>query len=147
MGNSAGKESRNPSQPSNSRSPISSPFPSSPGFPPPSSERSNGTFYSSRPGRGSRHDISIFGLGGSGSDRDAANLEQRRETKQEREARRLEKERVLRARERERSMRDEGVDGGYLVTLGTYVGPEDFSKHTVRKLQVCSYAGFGQNTL
>ena len=62
---------------------------------------------------------------------------QRRETKQEREARKLEKERVVRARERERSLREESVDGGYLVTLGTYVGIEDYSKSTVRQLQVC----------
>jgi hypothetical protein len=62
--------------------------------------------------------------------------EQRRETKQEREARRLEKERVARIKERERSIREEHVDGGYLVTMGTYVGPEDFNKQIVRQLQV-----------
>lgn len=67
-------------------------------------------------------------------------MEQRRETKQEREARRLEKERVARAKERERSMREENVDGGYLVTLGTYVGIEDFSKPIVRQLQVSQSA-------
>jgi hypothetical protein len=33
-------------------------------------------------------------------------------------------------------MREEHVDGGYLVTLGTYVGPEDFSKQIVRQLQI-----------
>lgn len=65
-----------------------------------------------------------------------APYEQRRETKQEREARRLEKERVARLKERERSMKEEHVDGGYLVTLGTYVGPEDFNKQVVRHLQV-----------
>lgn len=62
--------------------------------------------------------------------------EQRRETKQEREARRLEKERQARLKERERSLREEHVDGGYLVTMGTYVGPEDFNKQIVRQLQV-----------
>lgn len=97
---------------------------------------SSGTVYNSRNGRGSRHDLSFLGLGG-GSERDPA-LEPRRETKAEREARKLEKERVLRAQERERSIREEGVDGGYLVTLGTYTGPEDFSKQTVRQLQVWS---------
>ena len=136
MGNSAGKESRSPSQPSSIRSPASPPFPSSPGFPPPSTDRGVTGQSNSRTGRPSRHDISLFGLGGGGSDRDATNLEQRRETKQEREARKLEKERVARAKERERSVREEGVDGGYLVTLGTYVGPEDFSKSIVRQLQV-----------
>lgn len=33
-------------------------------------------------------------------------------------------------------MREEGVDGGYLVTLGTYTGPEDFSKTIVRQLMI-----------
>lgn len=33
-------------------------------------------------------------------------------------------------------MREEGVDGGYLVTLGTYTGPEDYSKPVVRQLQI-----------
>lgn len=39
-------------------------------------------------------------------------------------------------KERERSMREEGVDGGYLVTLGVYTGAEDFNKSIVRQLQV-----------
>lgn len=63
-------------------------------------------------------------------------LEPRRETKAEREARKLEKERAMRAQERERSLREENVDGGYLVTLGTYTGAEDFSKPVVRQLQI-----------
>lgn len=93
--------------------------------------------YASRSGRGSRHDLSFLGLGGpaAAEPRDPA-LEPRRETKAEREARKLEKERILRAQERERSLREEGVDGGFLVTLGTYTGPEDFSKPVVRQLQV-----------
>jgi len=74
-------------------------------------------------------------LGGTG-DRDLPAFEARKETKQEREARKAEKERVIRAAERERSLREEGVDGGYLVTLGTYTGPEDFSKPVVRQLMV-----------
>ncbi len=65
-------------------------------------------------------------------------VETRRETKAEREARKLEKERAAREKERERSVREEGVDGGYLVTLGTYTGPEDFNKATVRQLMVCT---------
>jgi hypothetical protein len=63
-------------------------------------------------------------------------LEARRETKQEREARKLEKERAARLKERERSIREESVDGGYLVTQGVYVGTEDFSKPVVRQLMV-----------
>lgn len=34
-------------------------------------------------------------------------------------------------------MREEHVDGGYLVTQGVYVGPEDFNKAVVRQLMVC----------
>lgn len=67
-----------------------------------------------------------------------AALEHRRETKQEREARRLEKERAARVKERERSMKEEHVDGGYLVTQGVYVGTEDFNKAVVRQLMVGS---------
>jgi hypothetical protein len=65
---------------------------------------------------------------------DAPLAEPRRETRVEREARKLEKERLAREKERERSMKEESVDGGYLVTLGTYTGPEDFSKPVVRQL-------------
>ena len=61
---------------------------------------------------------------------------ERRETRQEREARRLERERIARISERERSMKEEHVDGGYLVTMGTYTGLEDFNKQIVRQLQV-----------
>ncbi|KAF7593861.1 SNF1-interacting protein [Aspergillus hancockii] len=89
----------------------------------------------SRSTRGSRPDLSILGIGGS-SERDVATLEHRRETKQEREARRLEKERVTRIKERERSMREEHVDGGYLVTQGVYTGTEDFNKAIVRQLMI-----------
>ncbi|KAE8144158.1 protein sip5 [Aspergillus avenaceus] len=88
----------------------------------------------SRSTRGSRPDLSILGIGN--PERDIATLEHRRETKQEREARRLEKERVARAKERERSMREEHVDGGYLVTQGVYTGTEDFNKAVVRQLML-----------
>ncbi|PLB44713.1 hypothetical protein P170DRAFT_265511 [Aspergillus steynii IBT 23096] len=89
----------------------------------------------SRSTRGSRPDLSILGIGGS-SERDVATLEHRRETRQEREARRLERERAARVKERERSMREEHVDGGYLVTQGVYTGPEDFNKAVVRQLMI-----------
>ena len=91
---------------------------------------------SSRRNRNTRHDIAgiLRTAGGSSSQ---TGTHERRETKQEREARRLEKERVARLQERERSMREEHVDGGYLVTMGTYVGPEDFNKQVVRQLMVC----------
>jgi hypothetical protein len=95
-------------------------------------ERSGSAVYSSRANRGSS---SFLGIVGNSEPRDPA-LEPRRETKAEREARKLEKERVMRAQEREKSLREEGVDGGFLVTLGVYTGPEDFSKPMVRQLQV-----------
>ena len=83
----------------------------------------------------SRPDLTFLGIGAS-SERHVATLEHRRETKQEREARRLEKERVARVKERERSMKEEHCDGGYLVTQGVYVGTEDFNKAMVRRLMV-----------
>ncbi|KIW27264.1 uncharacterized protein PV07_07018 [Cladophialophora immunda] len=89
----------------------------------------------SRQRRGSRPDFSFLGLGGN-SDQDTSSLEQRRETKVEREARKAEKERVARLKERERSMREEHVDGGYLVTQGVYVGTEDFNKAIVRQFMI-----------
>lgn len=85
--------------------------------------------------RGSRPDFSFLGLGGN-NEPDASSLEARRESKAEREARKIEKERQARLKERERSMREEHVDGGYLVTQGVYVGPEDYNKGIVRQLMV-----------
>lgn len=78
----------------------------------------------------------MLGIASNGPNSNQQPAHERRETKAEREARRLEKERVARIKERERSMREEHVDGGYLVTLGTYTGPEDFNKQIVRQLQV-----------
>lgn len=119
MGNSQTKESRDPSSQGSH-----------------GERATGGQVYSSRNGnsRSSRHDLAFLGLGGSSTDRDAP--EPRRETKQEREARKLEKERIAREKERERSMREEHVDGGYLVTQGVYTGTEDFSKTMVRQLMV-----------
>jgi hypothetical protein len=142
MGNTQGKESqerlRGHSRRTSANVPAS-PTASAPAGPAgPAHERSGSGVYSSRSGRGSRHDLSFLGIrsGGDTAERDPA-LEPRRETKAEREARKLEKERVLRAQEREKSLKEEGVDGGFLVTLGVYTGPEDYSKPTVRQLQVC----------
>lgn len=92
------------------------------------------------PGRAERSFLSI-GSGSSARNRDRPDAPfEHRETKQEREARRLERERVLRTQERERSIREEHVDGGFLVSMGTYVGTEDFNKAVVRQLQVrCFY--------
>jgi hypothetical protein len=81
----------------------------------------------------------MFGIGNSAGASHHETPSERRETKQEREARRLERERQARVKERERSMKEENVDGGFLVTLGTYVGPEDFNKQVVRQLQVSTW--------
>ncbi|KAF7712253.1 Uncharacterized protein PECH_003762 [Penicillium ucsense] len=94
-------------------------------------------YQATRSGRSSRPDLSVLGFGSSHrEERDVATLEQRRETKQEREARRQEKETAARLKERERSMKEEHVDGGYLVTQGVYVGTEDFNKAVVRQLMI-----------
>ncbi|CAJ2504628.1 Uu.00g120220.m01.CDS01 [Anthostomella pinea] len=88
--------------------------------------------------RASRADLSALGLGfgASSSSRQEDVPFERRETRQEREARKLEKERIARLKERERSMREEHVDGGYLVTMGVYTASEDFNKPIVRQLQI-----------
>ncbi|OTB10288.1 hypothetical protein K445DRAFT_257024 [Daldinia sp. EC12] len=88
--------------------------------------------------RSSRPDLSGIGIsfGGSSSSRHQDAPFEHRETKQEKEARRLERERVARIKERERSMKEEHVDGGYLVTMGVYNASEDFSKPVVRQLQI-----------
>ncbi|RYP14824.1 hypothetical protein DL765_006125 [Monosporascus sp. GIB2] len=88
--------------------------------------------------RVSRGDLAVLGLGvgGGSSSRQQDVPFEHRETKQEREARKLERERIARAQERERSMREEHVDGGYLVTMGIYTASEDFSKPIVRQLQI-----------
>ena len=129
MGNSQTKESRG-SRLSGSNSPaLRQDIP-----PPP--EPTARPSLAARPRRGSRPDFSFLGIGGN-NEQDTSSLETRRENKAEREARKLEKERIARVKERERSMKEEHVDGGYLVTLGVYVGVEDFNKATVRQLQVC----------
>ena len=131
MGNSQTKESRGSggrASQSISAAGRSEPLPPPTDLPPRPS-------LATRPRRGSRPDLSFLGIGGS-SDPDTSSLEARRETKQQREARKVEKERVTRLKERERSMREEHVDGGYLVTQGVYVGIEDFNKGIVRQLMV-----------
>lgn len=129
MGNSQTKEARS-AAPLRRRSHQWSPAGTSGG-----SERS--PYQHGGRSRGSGPDLSILGIGSSHTrDRDVAALEHRRETKQEREARHLERERTARIKERERSMKEEHVDGGYLVTQGVYVGTEDFGKAVVRQLMV-----------
>ena len=78
----------------------------------------------------------LTSMGVSSGEREGLGTEWRRETKQEREARKLERERAAREKERERSMREEHVDGGYLVTQGVYTGIEDYSKHVVRQFMI-----------
>lgn len=82
----------------------------------------------------SRRDQSdaLFGL--AGSSREARERDREAE-KAAREARRQERERE-RQREKERSLREESVDGGFLVTHGVYTGPEDFKDKIVRQLIV-----------
>ena len=98
-------------------------------------ERPPSSAIPTRTRRGSRPDLSFLGIGGIG-DEDDSILQNRRESKAEREARKVEKEKIARLEERKRSMREEHVDGGYLVTQGVYVGAEDFDKVIVRQLMV-----------
>jgi hypothetical protein len=42
-------------------------------------------------------------------------------------------------------MREEHVDGGYLVTQGVYTGTEDFNKAIVRQLMVTLCAPLGRS--
>ncbi|KAL2264465.1 hypothetical protein VTK26DRAFT_30 [Humicola hyalothermophila] len=131
MGNSSTKESRGGD--AGHRAHHSS---ISPGFESGAGASLQSDRVSSRRNRVSQGDLgSILGLGSGGASSSETPYD-RRETKQEREARRLERERVARIAERERSMREEHVDGGYLVTMGVYTGPEDFNKQIVRQLQI-----------
>ena len=141
MGNSQTKEARQQGTASSARVGVE---PNSSGPPTSRTERVPDQLFSDRPPlasytssgrRGSRPDLSFLGIGGN-NEREASSLEVRKETKQEREARKLEKERAARLKERERSMKEEHVDGGYLVTQGVYVGTEDYNKAIVRQLMV-----------
>jgi hypothetical protein len=127
MGNSQTKESRAPGSPAHRHGHR--------GGSPSGNGRSPYT-EGSRSGRSSRPDLSFLGFGPA-PERDVSHLEHRREIKQDREARRIERERVARLKERERSMKEEHVDGGYMVTQGVYVGTEDYNKTVVRQLMVC----------
>lgn len=125
MGNSSTKEARPQSRNGNRRSSDNTSSPSD-------NTDARPQLHGPRSSR-HRQDGTFLGLGpGSGT----TCWEPRRETKQEREARKAKKEQSVRLKERERSLKEEGVDGGYLVTLGTYTGPEDFSKPVVRQLMV-----------
>lgn len=134
MGNSSTKESRGPDSPASLRRPgspgggTSGPTSSTEGHQANTNTRTGAT-SSSRP------DLSFLGLRSSSNTASSA-VPERRETKQEREARKLEKERVARLKERERSIKEEHVDGGYLVTMGVYTGTEDFNKPIVRQLMI-----------
>ncbi len=136
MGNSQTKEARGHGSSGSRVSGSSSPT-TRQDAPPNGPDSSLRPLQSPRQRRASRPEFSFLGIGGS-NEPDASSLEARRENKQEREARKAEKERVTRVKERERSMKEEHVDGGYLVTQGVYVGTEDFNKGVVRQLMVSS---------
>lgn len=136
MGSSSSKESKASSTPSSLRN-VSGHGHHAPGQPSPAQpspqDRQASLIFAQRYARGGRPDLPFLGLV---RDNAQSNSDRPRETKPEREARKAERERQARLKERERSMREEHVDGGYLVTLGTYTGPEDFDKSIVRQLQV-----------
>lgn len=137
MGNSSSKDSHNPGR--RSSEPASPSLPSS-SLHQAGHDRLVAQIYGQRQNgngsrRSSRHDLSFLHLGRNRGE-EQPQPERVRETRQEKEARRTERERQARLKERESSMQEEHVDGGYLVTLGTYIGPEDYSKPVVRQLQV-----------
>jgi len=130
MGNNSTKESREGAGPRSSSLRQPAPSAGTEGTPlSPTAERQQQS--SSGRSRSSRHGHQAAATG------DPA-TEPRKETRAEREARKAEKERIVRAKERERSLKEESIDGGYLVTLGVYTGAEDFSKQAVRQLMVCT---------
>ncbi|KAH8808538.1 hypothetical protein F5884DRAFT_374607 [Xylogone sp. PMI_703] len=135
MGNNSSRESRGSDAPSTlaHRSRDATTGNNGPSSP---SDRPTGHSHSGRNGRGSRGELSLFGIGGGHNSNPTSTVPERRETRQEREARKLERERIAREKERERSIREEHVDGGYLVTMGVYTGIEDFSKPVVRQLMI-----------
>ena len=136
MGNSQGREARPPASDIND--------PANEG----ANRTSNGTqqqqaaqhnvYIGSRQNRGSNSNLaSIFQRD---RDRDGpqdeAALAARREAKNERERKRAAKEKEAKDKERDRSMRQESVDGGFLVTQGQYKGAEDYNKAIMRALMV-----------
>jgi hypothetical protein len=127
MGNNSTKESREGAGPRSSSSRQTAPSAGAEDTSSPAAERQ--PHSSSGRSRSSRHGHQAAATG------DPA-TEPRKETRAEREARKAEKERIVRAKERERSLKEESIDGGYLVTLGVYTGAEDFSKPGVRQLMV-----------
>lgn len=126
MGNNSTREARGPDLPPNHGNhefSDTSCQPNSPGY-------RNNSHVHSQSGRGNRSDLFLLGAGSNTN----ISVPERRETKQEREARKFEKEKHARIKERERSMKEESVDGGFLVTMGVYTGIEDFNKAVVRQL-------------
>lgn len=140
MGNSAGKEQRPPNAQFGTTDPreeqpdaLRGPAPQN------QSSFSNQQVYEhTGPSVDARHVRPEFlsSMGIHNEESAVTGMEWRKETRQEREARKLEKERVAREKERSRSMREEHVDGGYLVTQGVYTGIEDYSKSIVRQLMI-----------
>lgn len=97
-----------------------------------SAHRHHSQAHSPRQMRENRTDLFFLGIGSNSNH----SVPERRETKQERDARKLDKERQARVKERERSLKEEHVDGGFLVTMGIYTGVEDFNKAIVRQLMI-----------
>ncbi|KAF3104060.1 SNF1-interacting protein, variant 2 [Orbilia oligospora] len=141
MGNTSTKESRGASPPPHHQHRNSRSFsgPSSSAYAPDMERAGSSSLRLGRRHRGENFEAALLGL----------NLAQHRDRERERERdegpyktreeRRAEKEaerRKEREKERERSMAEESVDGGYLVTVGVYTGPEDYNLKVVRQLQI-----------
>ncbi|KAK6524939.1 SNF1-interacting protein [Arthrobotrys megalospora] len=144
MGNTSTKESRGASPPPhhhhrNSRS-FSGPSSSST-YAPEMERAGSSSLRLGRRHRGENFEAALLGLSISQHrDREREREREREEgpykTREERRAEKEAERRKEREKERERSMAEESVDGGYLVTVGVYTGPEDYNLKVVRQLQI-----------
>ncbi|KAF3929567.1 hypothetical protein ABW19_dt0206322 [Dactylella cylindrospora] len=144
MGNTSTKESRGASPPPQHRGHQASRSfsgASSSNYPP-EIERTGTPLRLGRRHRGDNIEAALLGISLSHShrererDRDREREDGTYKTKEERRAEREAERRKEREKERERSMAEESVDGGFLVTLGVYTGPEDYGLKVVRQLQI-----------
>ncbi|KAF3926930.1 hypothetical protein ABW20_dc0106623 [Dactylellina cionopaga] len=145
MGNTSTKESRGASPPPHlhhhHRNSRSFSGPSSSTYAPEMERAGSSSLRLGRRHRGENLEAALLGISLSHSHREREREQREREEGpyKSREERRAEKEaekKKEREKERERSMAEESVDGGYLVTVGVYTGPEDYNLKIVRQLQI-----------
>ncbi|KAK6332085.1 SNF1-interacting protein [Orbilia javanica] len=143
MGNTSTKESRGASPPPHHQHRNSRSFsgPSSSAYAPEMERVGASSLRLGRRHRGENFEAALLGLNlAQHRDREREREREREEgpykTREERRAEKEAERRKEREKERERSMAEESVDGGYLVTVGVYTGPEDYNLKVVRQLQI-----------